>query len=98
MGRDASRRRKSRLLSPIRSGSAFTLLEELLLELLPIAIQTVSRENFSYAAKIDGVCFDELKHACFIFCTACLERDADNMLSGKDPSSSSLHALFVTRD
>jgi len=36
MGRAASRRRKSRLLSPIRSGSTFTLLEELLLELLPI--------------------------------------------------------------
>ena len=50
MGRAASRRRKSRLLSPIRSGSTFTLLEELLLELLPhtgrmhqLRIQSASR-------------------------------------------------------
>jgi hypothetical protein len=31
------------------------LFQELLLELLPIATQTVPRENFSYLAKIDGV-------------------------------------------
>src|SRR6266567_3515507 len=57
-----------------------------------------SNRNFSYAAKIDGVCFDELKHACFIFCTACLERDGGNVLSGKDPSRRSFHTLFDSRD
>ncbi len=70
------------------------LFQELLLELLPIATQTVPRENFSYPAKIDGVSFDELKYARFIFCTPRFERDGDYVLGREDTDRRIFHIFF----
>ena len=65
-----------------------------MLELLPIATQTVPRENFSYPARIDGVSFDELKYARFIFCTPRFERDGDYVLGREDTDRRIFHILF----
>jgi len=50
------------------------------LELLPSASQTMTREYLFKPIQIDRISLDELKHARFIFCPACFERDGGEVL------------------
>src|SRR6266550_5516583 len=58
--------------------------EELSFELLPTLEEAVTRRNLAELPFVDGIGFDELKQAGFIFAASGLERDGREMFGGED--------------
>src|SRR5580704_822053 len=56
----------------------------------------MTREYLLKPVQIDRISLDELKHAFFIFCPACFERDGGEVLGGNDASRRSFHIFFDT--
>jgi hypothetical protein len=63
-------------------------------ELIPAVEQPVTGHDLAELPFVDGIGFDELKNAGFIFAASGLQRDGGEVFGGKDTRADALNILL----